>query len=139
MAAPHFAVIVTEEQIKVILLPSLKAKRKEKVTDEIHQRIRKAFFIRVKVLAPADSPRDWHPALMVVTDYGTVLIYSLPTLKLCCIVKNFVDPGDIRALRSIVVSKNGEVFYLKSYSEMQRCVMCAYNGSVGVNGVCVCV
>ena len=50
MAAPHFAVIVTEEQIKVILLPSLKAKRKEKVTDEIHQRIRKAFFIRVKVL-----------------------------------------------------------------------------------------
>ena len=50
MTSPHYAVIVTEEQIKVILLPSLKAKRKEKVTDEIHQRIRKAFFIRVKVL-----------------------------------------------------------------------------------------
>lgn len=50
MAAPHFGVIVTEEQIKVILLPSLKAKCKEKVMEEIHQKIRKAFLIRVKVL-----------------------------------------------------------------------------------------
>ena len=50
MASPHFAVIVTEEQIKVIHLPSLKAKYKEKVSEEIHQRIRKAFLIRVKVL-----------------------------------------------------------------------------------------
>ena len=46
--------------------------------------------------APANSPRDWHPALMVFTTHGTALVYSLPVLKLCCIVKNFVDPNDIR-------------------------------------------
>lgn len=33
---------------------------------------------------------------MVFTTYGTALVYSLPVLKLCCIVKNFVDPNDIR-------------------------------------------
>ena len=42
--------IVTEEQIKVVHLPSLKTKGKEKVMEEIHQKIRKAFLIRVKVL-----------------------------------------------------------------------------------------
>lgn len=46
--------------------------------------------------APSGSPRDWHPALMLFTTYGTALVYSLPVLRLCCIVKGFVDPSDIR-------------------------------------------
>ena len=50
MVSPHYGIIVTEEQIKIIHLPSLKLKRKEKVTNEIHERIKKAFIIRANVL-----------------------------------------------------------------------------------------
>ena len=42
--------------------------------------------------------------------------------------------SNCRAQRSITVSKNGEVFHLSSFSEIQRCLFCAYNGLVAFVG-----
>ncbi|XP_065899647.1 LLGL scribble cell polarity complex component 2-like [Dysidea avara] len=128
--APHFVVVVTEEQIKIALLPSLKTKKKEKVSDFLGQRIRKAFTIRVKVPgAPPKADRDWNSALLVITNLGSVLVYSLPELKQCYRMSEFLNPGDRKALKSAVVSCNGELFHLRSFSELQRSLFCTYNYS----------
>jgi len=95
LRSPHYAVICTAEQIKLISLPGMKQKRKEKVADRIHERIFKAWIVRVKVpAAPVGAPRDWNPALTVLTTSGTFLAYSLPALRLCFQQNNLLDMND---------------------------------------------
>lgn len=84
LRSPHYAVICTSEQIKVVSLPGMKQKRKEKVMDRFHEKIHKSWLIRVKVpAAPVGAARDWNPAVAVLTVSGSFLAYSLPDLKLC--------------------------------------------------------
>lgn len=81
---PHYAVVCTSEQVKVVSLPGMKQKRKEKVKEHIQEKIHKAWVIRVKVpAAPVGAARDWNPALAVLTAAGTFLAYSLPDLRMC--------------------------------------------------------
>lgn len=82
--SPHYAVVCTSEQIKVIALPGMKQKRKEKLLDRVQERVHKVWVIRVKVpAAPVGAARDWNPALAVLTTAGTFLAYSLPDLRMC--------------------------------------------------------
>ena len=82
--SPHYAVICTSEQIKIVSLPGMRQKRKEKVTNRLHEKIQKAWIIRVKVpAAPVGAARDWNAALGIITSGGTFLVFSLPDLKLC--------------------------------------------------------
>ena len=93
--SPHFAIICTSEQIKVVSLPSMKQKRKEKVMDHFQEKIYKAWIIRVKVpAAPVGAARDWNPALVVLTVAGTFLCYSLPDLRLCFQENNLISATD---------------------------------------------
>ena len=95
LRSPHYAVVCTAEQIKIISLPGMKQKRKEKVTDRIDERIFKAWIVRVKVpAAPVGAPRDWNPALAVLTTAGTFLAFSLPGLRLCFQHSNMLDMND---------------------------------------------
>ena len=81
---PHYAVVCTSEQVKIVSLPGMKQKRKEKIHDRFQEKICKAWVIRVKVpAAPVGAARDWNPALAVLTEAGTFLAYSLPDLKMC--------------------------------------------------------
>lgn len=146
---PHYAVICTTEQIKVVALPSMKQKRKEKVVERICEKISKAWVMRVRVpAAPVGAARDWNPALAVLTTGGTFLTYSIPNLRMCyredalissvdqklvlCIMKDVVHIHTYvyclccRALQSFSVSVFGEIMYLRSFSELQRCLLCSY-------------
>lgn len=95
LRSPHLAVVCTTEQIKVVSLPSMKQKRKEKVMERLQEKINKAWIIRVKVpAAPVGVARDWNPALVVLTVAGTFLAYSLPDLRLCFQEANLVSATD---------------------------------------------
>ena len=95
LRSPHYAVVVTAEQIKIISLPGMKQKRKEKVSNHIHEKIYKAWIIRVKVpTAPVGAPRDWNPALGLLTSSGTFLAFSLPDLRLCFQENGMLDMND---------------------------------------------
>ena len=95
LRSPHYAAICTSEQIKVVSLPSMKQRRKEKVMERVQERIHKAWVIRVKVpAAPVGAARDWNPSLVVLTVAGTFLAYSLPDLKLCFREKSLVSSID---------------------------------------------
>lgn len=92
---PHYAVVCTSEQIKVISLPSMKQKRKEKVMERIQEKINKAWVIRVKVpAAPVGAARDWNPALAVLTASGTLLAYSIPDLRRCFRENSLISSAD---------------------------------------------
>ena len=95
MRHPHFAVIVTQEQIKIVTLPGMKQKRKEKIADVMQERVQRAWVIKVKV--PAASPsaeRDWNPALVLLSSIGDLLVYSLPDLQLCFRQDQFIPASD---------------------------------------------
>lgn len=84
LRSPHYLVICTSEQVKIVSLPGMKQKRKEKIMDRFQTKIHKAWVIRVKVpAAPVGAARDWNPALAILTSAGSFLAYSLPDLKLC--------------------------------------------------------
>ncbi len=81
---PHYLLVCTTEQIKIVSLPGMKQKRKEKVMDHVHEKIYKVWMIRVKVpAAPVGAARDWNPALGILTASGSFLSYSVPDLRLC--------------------------------------------------------
>ena len=93
--SPHFAVICTQEQIKMVALPGFKQKRKEKIMDSMQEKVLKAWVIRVKVAAsPVGAPRDWNPALVLLTSVGNLLTYSLPDLRPIYEQESVILPSD---------------------------------------------
>lgn len=74
----------------------MRQKRKEKITNEqTPDRIAKAWVLRVKVAAvPMGAPRDWNPALVLLTNRGNLYFYSLPDLHLCTIGDEYISPDD---------------------------------------------
>ena len=93
--SPHLAVICTQEQIKMVTLPGFKQRRKEKVSDSMHEKILKAWIVRVKVAAtPVGAHRDWNPAMVVLTSAGNLLTYSLPDLRPCYEQEEVISPSD---------------------------------------------
>lgn len=116
LRSPHYAIICTSEQIKIVSLPSMKQKRKEKVTYRIHERIHKAWVIRVKVpAAPVGAARDWNPALAVLTTAGTFLAYSLPDLRLCFRENDLVASSDQKLVYLLSIFILHMIFILLYY------------------------
>ncbi|KAL5473149.1 hypothetical protein EMCRGX_G027597 [Ephydatia muelleri] len=130
MQSPHYAVICTQEQIKLVVLPSMKQKRKEKVADSMGQRIIKAFLIRIKVAnVPVTANRDWNAALLVLTNTGHLVAYALPDLRLVFEQEQFLESNNHMAIQSLTVSLYGEVLYLHSFSELERYIISSYGFS----------
>jgi len=44
--------------------------------------------------APPKADRDWNCALLIITNLGSVLVYSLPELKQCYRMSEFLNAGD---------------------------------------------
>ena len=117
MHTPHYALICTQEQLKVrymeshthtqtlslslslqlVSLPSMRQKKKEKVSELIQERIQKAWLVRIKVAAaPVRAARDWNPAVAILTNGGNLMAYSLPDLRKCFNYNELVSPTDHR-------------------------------------------
>lgn len=106
LRSPHFAVICTSEQVKIVSLPGMKQKRKEKVMEHFQGKIYKAWVIRVKVpAAPVGAARDWNPALALLTVAGTFLVYSLPDLRLCFRESDLVASTDQKLVFKVLRQK----------------------------------
>lgn len=104
---PHYAVVCTTDQIKVIALPSMKQKRKEKVVDRIQEKVYRAWVIRVRVpAAPVGAARDWNPALGVLTAAGTFLAYSLPDLRMCYKEDALISSMDQKLVHTNTITKD---------------------------------
>jgi lethal(2) giant larvae protein len=110
MTSPHFALIVTEEQLKVISLPFYKLKYKHKVSD-----INADPFNHSRVVVTKAG--DFY--LACLTQKGEFLAYSIPELHL---LHRFtlLDSDDGRAMHKFVFTENGQVFYMSSPSQLQR-------------------
>lgn len=89
----------THTHSQIVTLPGMRQKRKEKITDLMHERVTKAWIVRVKVAAaPVGAPRDWNPALALLTNVGKLLVYSLPDLHLCFLQENFAPTSNQRCI-----------------------------------------
>ncbi|KAI6653542.1 Lgl [Oopsacas minuta] len=125
--SPTYAVIITEEQIKLISLPNLKNRNKYKFTEEaVGQRISKFSYIRVKVQESAKSRIQWSSGLLVLTQRGNLYAFTLPDLRLRRHA-TLLAANDIRGIESSTFTKTGEIFHLASSSELQRCRTCLHN------------
>ena len=75
----------------------MRQKKKEKLSELIQERILKAWLVRIKVAAaPVGAPRDWNPAVAVLTSGGNLMAYSLPDLRTCFNYNELVAPTDHR-------------------------------------------
>ena len=89
----------------------MRSKRKEKINNLIHERIFKAWIIKVKVpgeyvpcyytiinviivAAPVGASRDWNCGLVILTTIGHLLVYSLPEIRLIYHKEFFILPSD---------------------------------------------
>jgi hypothetical protein len=130
MHSPHFALICTQEQLKLVNLPGMKQKKKEKVSELIQERILRAWIVRIKVpAAPIGANRDWNSAVAILTSGGNLMAYSLPDLRNCFNYNELVVPTDHKAMQSVSLSANGEVLFLKSDSELERSLISSYGFS----------
>ena len=105
----------------------MRQKKKEKVSELIQERILKAWLVRIKVAAaPVGATRDWNPAIAILTSGGNLMAYSLPDLRKCFNYNELVPPTDQRAVQSTSLSTSGEVFFLRSFSELERSLISSY-------------
>ena len=95
--------------------------------------------------APVGASRDWNCGLVILTTIGHLLVYSMPDIRLIYHKEFFILPSDqkydnlrsgcgtlynfvyFRAMQSLTISPNGETFHLRSFSELERRILCAYN------------
>ena len=75
--------------------PGMRQKRKEKLMEGHGERVHRAWLIRVKVAgASAGARRDWNPGLCLLAASGSLIVYSLPDLRMCFLQEGFIDPAD---------------------------------------------
>lgn len=124
MTGGHSVVISSEEQFKVFSLPGLRPRNKEKLTAVDGSRVRKLGIMEVK--GKVDGRDVIHHCLVCLTNLGDVAVYSIPNLKVQ-IKKNIIKREDIGAISSLLFTRSGEGFFLKSPSEMQRFCLISAN------------
>ncbi|XP_065846367.1 LLGL scribble cell polarity complex component 2-like [Oscarella lobularis] len=110
MTPPHYAVVVSEEQIKVIALSSYKHKYKQKLSDINAESFRHATVMK--------SPTGFE-YLACLTVKGELLAYSLPDLRLLY-RDQLIDSDNGRGIHRFVFTSHGQAFYMSSPSQLQR-------------------
>eukprot|EP00118_Oscarella_pearsei_P017888 m.180085 g.180085 ORF g.180085 m.180085 type:complete len:824 (+) comp39237_c0_seq37:1568-4039(+) len=127
MNPPHYGVVVSEEQIKVILLPSYKHKFKQKLSDVNAD----AESFRQATVVKSPSGDEY---LACLTAKGELLMFSLPDVRLLH-KHQLINPDDGRAIHRFVFTSNGQAFYMSSPSQIQRVTL--HPNAAGVQTHCL--
>ena len=116
MTGGHNVLIMSEEQLKIFTLPTLRHRNKEKLTAMDGSRLRKTTTLRVETKGENGAQ---HHCLVCLTNLGDVRVYTLPGLRLQ-FQAQIAKREDIRAILSLLFADGGELFFMKSPSAMQR-------------------
>ncbi|KAH9400708.1 Lethal(2) giant larvae protein 1 [Tyrophagus putrescentiae] len=108
--------ICSEEQFKLFSLPHFKTLNKFKLTAHEGARVRR---LEVATFASKANEGSMEHSLECLTNLGDVSLFSLVDFrrKYQC---HFLKKEDINGITSLLLTKFGEGFYLKSSSEYQR-------------------
>uniref|UniRef100_A0A0N5APA8 LLGL domain-containing protein n=1 Tax=Syphacia muris TaxID=451379 RepID=A0A0N5APA8_9BILA len=111
-------IVYTEEQIKTFSLPALKPmKFKYKLTSLEGSRLRKAYPLTLK---RNSDKRLSEKFVAVITNQGELSLFTAFSLRKCAKAR-FTKVTDVVGIASAIVSKHGELFYLRpGGSEIQR-------------------
>lgn len=108
--------ICSEEQFKLFTLPNFKPLHKFKLTAHEGARVRR---LEVATFASKSNEGSCEHSLECLTNLGDVSIFSLVDFKRKY-QSHFLKKEDINGITSLLLTKYGEGFYLKSSSEYQR-------------------
>ncbi|XP_018412871.1 PREDICTED: syntaxin-binding protein 5 isoform X2 [Nanorana parkeri] len=103
----QYAVICSEKQAKVILLPSQNCIHKHNITET-------SFVLRGDIVSLGTSP-----CLACFCANGHIMTFSLPSLRPLLDV-NYLPITNMRIARTFCFANNGQALYLVSATEMQR-------------------
>ena len=117
MSGGHSVLILSEEQLKIFSLPTLRPRNKEKLTAIDGSRLRKTGIINIHI--EEEGIDTTYHCLVCLTNQGDVIVYSIPFLKQQFKV-NITKREDIRAISSLLFTQLGEIFFMKSPSALQR-------------------
>lgn len=110
------ALICSEEQFKLFALPNFKTLHKFKLTAHEGARVRKmelGFFVHRTQKAQSEH------SLLCLTNLGDMNVFATNDFKRK-FQYNFIKKEDINGITSLIFTKFGEGFYLRSSSEYQR-------------------
>lgn len=120
---PHRVVISSEEQFKVFTLPNLRPYGKYKLTAYTGCKVRRVAVI--PFTARSDSSYEEN-CLVCLSNQGDFHILSLPDLRRQMNAQA-IRKEDIHATSTVVLTHQGEAFYMLSSSELQRVALSARN------------
>nr|CAG4649071.1 EOG090X00I4 [Scapholeberis mucronata] len=120
---PHRVVISSEEQFKVFTLPNLRPYGKYKLTAYTGCKVRRVAII--PFISRSDSSYKEN-CLVCLSNQGDFHILSLPDLRRQMNAQA-IKKEDIHATSTVVLTHQGEAFYMLSSSELQRVALSARN------------
>ncbi|XP_046855432.1 lethal(2) giant larvae protein homolog 1-like isoform X2 [Xenia sp. Carnegie-2017] len=116
MSGNHSIIICSEEQFKVLSLPQLRIKHKEKLTAIDGSKVRK---LGVISLRSEDVSDETYACLGCLNNQGDLNVFGLPSLRQLLKV-NCLKREDMLAIQSLLFTRLGEGFYLRSPSQLER-------------------
>ncbi|XP_046447749.1 lethal(2) giant larvae protein homolog 1-like isoform X2 [Daphnia pulex] len=120
---PHRVVISSEEQFKVFTLPNLRPYGKYKLTAYTGCKVRR---VAVVPFTARSDPSYKENCLVCLSNQGDFHILSLPELRRQMNAQA-IRKEDIHATSTVVLTNQGEAFYMLSSSELQRVALSARN------------
>nr|CAH0108278.1 unnamed protein product [Daphnia galeata] len=120
---PHRVVISSEEQFKVFTLPNLRPYGKYKLTAYTGCKVRRVAVIPFQARSDSSYKEN---CLVCLSNQGDFHILSLPDLRRQMNAQA-IRKEDIHATSTVVLTHQGEAFYMLSSSELQRVALSARN------------
>ncbi|XP_028413177.1 lethal(2) giant larvae protein homolog 2-like [Dendronephthya gigantea] len=117
MSGNHSMIICSEEQFKVLSLPQLRIKHKEKLTAIDGSKVRKLGVISLRN-QQGETDETYH-CLGCLSNQGDLNVFALPSLRPQLKV-NCIKREDLLGIQSLLFTRLGQGFYLRSPSELQR-------------------
>jgi lethal(2) giant larvae protein len=115
-AGGHQLVVVSEEQFKIFVLPTLKASIKYKLTAHEGSKVRRVGLVSFR---SKSDERYIENDLTILTNCGDVQVFSVPALRRQ-IKADCVRKENVNGIACSLFTQNGEGFYLGSPSEFVR-------------------
>eukprot|EP00794_Sanderia_malayensis_P008742 gene8742-9676_t len=116
MSGQHFLLICSEEQLKIFSLPTLRPKNKEKLTAIDGSRVRNISMIKVNAIKD-DETVEYH-SMACLSNLGDLSVYAVPSLRIH-LKANAISRDDVCGIQSVLITRHGQGFYLKSHTEIQ--------------------